>query len=526
MTILAALSARRRTSIEAVDIPTPIATWLFAESAAPYLTTAGDLPLAVGGGSPVTSSSPYGGGSALTLDGSSYLKLAAGSEGRLNLGAAAKTQVTVAAWVRRTVNGIGFVGGIWQEDNLDPRRQYGLFLDLPYYGGDNMTCMHISKLGGATPGYPYSRDYSANPSPLVTTNGAWQLHVGTYDGEYIRSYTNAILTAYVDYTDNMGQTYDKNPYYYPDGLNNTPGDFTVGAVKLTAGMNNYLTGQIAHLRVWDVALTPAQIAAVYAADSQSTTTTTTTGEPTTTTTTTKTPGAFDPADLSGLALWLDAQTLTLLDGDPVTAWDDSSATTTLTPSSTRPIYRTTGVAGGPGVEFGSGAFFQVSDTGIARNVAGFTVIAAVQANATAIANGAFFRAATPTSSSSRVQAYRNGSELKIGGRRLDSNSFQLAAASGVVSTSAPQILSWIFDFTNTYIFAYADGTLAASNTTFQTAGNTSDTASQSVLVGSTLAGAGYQCDAIIGELVVYKRALTETERAQVETYLSDKWGIA
>ena len=68
--------------------------------------------------------------------------------------------------------------------------------------------------------------------------------------------------------------------------------------------------------------------------------------------------------------------------------------------------------------------------------------------------------------------------------------------------------------------------LAASNTSFQSAGNTSDTASALILVGSTLATAGYQCDAIIGEMVVYRRALTGTERTQVETYLATKWSIA
>ncbi len=32
-------------------------------------------------------------------------------------------------------------------------------------------------------------------------------------------------------------------------------------------------------------------------------------------------------------------------------------------------------------------------------------------------------------------------------------------------------------------------------------------------------------DAVIGEVVIYNRILTPTERASVETYLATKWGV-
>lgn len=62
----------------------------------------------------------------------------------------------------------GFLGGIWQENNNDPRRQYGLFVDLPVYGGSEQVAGHVSFEGGATTGYPYSRDYSANTTRFYT----------------------------------------------------------------------------------------------------------------------------------------------------------------------------------------------------------------------------------------------------------------------------------------------------------------------------------------------------------------------
>lgn len=47
------------------------------------------------------------------------------------------------------------------------------------------------------------------------------------------------------FTDNQGQTYAKNPYYFPDGLGDNGGDFTVGAVRLTMAWTTILMGKSA-----------------------------------------------------------------------------------------------------------------------------------------------------------------------------------------------------------------------------------------------------------------------------------------
>ncbi|WP_139344426.1 hypothetical protein [Rathayibacter sp. VKM Ac-2630] len=44
--------------------------------------------------------------------------------------AASGDEVSVFALVRRRSEGTGFIAGMWQEDDGDPRRQYGLFIDL------------------------------------------------------------------------------------------------------------------------------------------------------------------------------------------------------------------------------------------------------------------------------------------------------------------------------------------------------------------------------------------------------------
>jgi hypothetical protein len=239
-----------------------IAEWTFAESTAPFYTTDGAFPLTQVGSVPRVTT-PWGYGVSITGS-PNYLIAASANLGGLNMGRFTNA-VTIAAWVYRTDTGTGFVAGAWQEDNNDPRRQYGLFIDLGSYGGSQMSCFHVSKLGAATPGYPFSIDYSA--SKTLVQNGRWEFHVGTYDGTYVRSYLNGTFTPYTNYTDNQSNTYDKNPYYFPSGLNATLCDFTVGAVKLTAGMNNFFEGDIAKLRVWNRALSAQEVARLYADES-------------------------------------------------------------------------------------------------------------------------------------------------------------------------------------------------------------------------------------------------------------------
>lgn len=245
-----------------VVAPRPLARWDFDAATGPWSTVDGDLPLATVAGAPTRAVTPWGYG--LTLDGSSALAIPAASIGRLNIGGRGGKAVTVAAWVKSTDTNAGFIAGAWQENNNDPRRQYGLFFDLPTYGGDDRVCFHVSRYGGATPGYPFSRDYSASPDTYA--NGVWNFMVGTYDGAQAISYLNGSAASYRGYTDPLGATYAKNPYAFPDGLNTVPVDFTVGACTLTSGLGNFAVATIARVRVWEQALTPQQVLELYRAE--------------------------------------------------------------------------------------------------------------------------------------------------------------------------------------------------------------------------------------------------------------------
>jgi len=206
---------------------------------------------------------PLSGYSALFRD-SAFLILPNSKTGKLNI--YGKNQgVTVMAWVKWEGK-TGFVGGMWNEYASGGKRQYGLFVNLPYYNGGDQVCGHISQTGKPTPPFPYSIDYSASEQKVE--KGQWQFVAFTYDGQHIRSYLNGEFgnrePELIDHTKGFpgyseGITHSKNPYFYPDGMGNNGSDFTVGAVLLARGMGNYFRGQIGGLAVFDRALSPEEI---------------------------------------------------------------------------------------------------------------------------------------------------------------------------------------------------------------------------------------------------------------------------
>lgn len=207
-------------------------------------------------------------GSAIVLDGESYLKIPYEQTGSLNVKSG---KVTVLAWVNKAEkSGIGFIAGMWNEYENGGKRQYGLFVSLPHYNGADQVCGHISRKGGATYPFPYSIDYSASSQKVPFEK--WTLVAFTYDGRHIRSYVDGKFgyrnpelikhtTGYKGYPNGLVQS--KNPYYYPDGIGDNGSDFTVGAVRLKRGMGNLYKGKIGAIAVYNRALSDAEILEIY-----------------------------------------------------------------------------------------------------------------------------------------------------------------------------------------------------------------------------------------------------------------------
>jgi len=208
-------------------------------------------------------------GYSIKLDGTNYLSLSNDRTGKLNLFGNGQ-EVTVLAFIKWSGKQTGFVGGMWNEYQDGGKRQYGLFVSLPYYNGGDQVCGHISKTGTATPPFPYSIDYSASKQKVAKNE--WCCIAFTYDGEYIKSYYNGRFLprepelikhtkGFDGYPDGLVQS--KNPYYYPDGMGNNGSDFTVGAVLLKRGMGNSFVGQIGGLAVFDKALSAGELESIH-----------------------------------------------------------------------------------------------------------------------------------------------------------------------------------------------------------------------------------------------------------------------
>ncbi len=154
-----------------------VALWDFKEAAGQYREARGKgtFPLKETNGTlPRIDEGPLSGYSAL-FDGKTYLSLPQAETGKLNIHGQ-NQGVTVMAWVKWSGEKTGFVGGMWNEYQDGGKRQYGLFVSLPYYNGRNQVCGHISQTGKPTPPFPYSIDYSASPQRYPPTNGAaWLL---------------------------------------------------------------------------------------------------------------------------------------------------------------------------------------------------------------------------------------------------------------------------------------------------------------------------------------------------------------
>ena len=202
-------------------------------------------------------------GQSVLFDGANYLFIPYAETGVLNVQTNA---VTVVAWIKRTGEQTGFIGGMWNEYQDGGKRQYGLFVSLPHYNGGDQVCGHISKDGGPTAPFPYSIDYSASKQKVPENK--WCCIAFTYDGKYIRSYYNGTFEErepeLIDHTAGFegypeGITQSKNPYYFPNGIGDNGSDFTVGAVMLKSGMGNLFKGQLGGLAVFNRALSDLEI---------------------------------------------------------------------------------------------------------------------------------------------------------------------------------------------------------------------------------------------------------------------------
>jgi hypothetical protein len=162
-----------------------------------------------------------------------------------------RDEVTVIVWVRREPKDhqeCQAIAGRWLE--TDRQRQYCLFIDLRIHDSAQQAALHVSAIGGPTPGERWCMDAAIGSTPVPLAS--WHCVVGTFARSEARLYVDGRLDTRERF----------NPYAYPGPLHASIADFTVGAVHRGGGMGNWFTGCLGGLAVCSTALDAVTVARV------------------------------------------------------------------------------------------------------------------------------------------------------------------------------------------------------------------------------------------------------------------------
>lgn len=238
---------------------------------------------------------------------------------------------------------------------------------------------------------------------------------------------------------------------------------------------------------------------------------------------------FNPLDLTP-QLWLDASdtaTITASSG-AVSQWDDKSGNGYHVTQATGANQPTTGSVTKNGlntIDFDGGDNLnRAPDTGLGQNVTGLTIYSVVKYDL--LGSRTVFALTTGTSTSTLrilLGANLTGDLLRVAGRTLDADSL-VTVTSSAKSTGVWYSQIGVFDYANTDLFQYVNGSLDGSTTSFQTATTTSNTQSQNLVIGDQALG-GSALDGSVGEILVYHSAHNSSLRQTVLQYLNNKWGL-
>ena len=233
---------------------------------------------------------------------------------------------------------------------------------------------------------------------------------------------------------------------------------------------------------------------------------------------------------AGMSLWLSADKGVTYDGDnKVSQWNDQSgndyhAVTHLM----QPLYVSNGINELPTIDFTSGTLKLSDGLDMFRNKAAATVVVVKQLLELTSGVKASFRATTDQSGFARVniEEGRTTDRYNVSGRRLDSDSFLVRNGTSSL-TDSPIIHSGVFDWENASASLYLDGIFDDNTTDFHTEGNSDDTDSELIVIGSgsNLTSISQGFNGYISEILAYDRVLSASDFTLLHNYLLNKYGI-
>lgn len=244
------------------------------------------------------------------------------------------------------------------------------------------------------------------------------------------------------------------------------------------------------------------------------------------------PTPWTPADTT-TQLWYDfgdSGTVTAVSNAVSQITDKSGNGRTLAQNITgrRPAYSATGLNG-----LGIASFDGSDDslekttpsTGLIQNIGAATAFALRKFDVSPTSNQfmLLIRSGTGTTRLA-LEGGRTSTLPGASGRRLDADSNQAIAGSTTITTGwALQAAE--FDWANATLNLYINGAMDATTSSFQTAGNTSDTAPSGILLGAfNSSGMTEFFDGSLAEIIVIP-AVDDDLRQRIEGYMLWKWGL-
>lgn len=215
--------------------------------------------------------------------------------------------------------------------------------------------------------------------------------------------------------------------------------------------------------------------------------------------------SFSPSSISGLLLWLKADSLALSNGNSVTTWGDSSGNghdmtfnVNAGNAGGTAVYNTNVLNGKPVVRLAGGGNF--------TNSLGDTISQPITIFSVSTTKDGFYLF-DGINSTNRIVSYCVGNVHFFAGGDIDS---------GVASSNSFADFCFVSNTTSSAV--YKNGTLAAT-------GNIGTNS----ITGFTLNNRNERTETInnneFAEFIVYLGALSDTDRIKVQNYISSKYGI-
>ena len=236
------------------------------------------------------------------------------------------------------------------------------------------------------------------------------------------------------------------------------------------------------------------------------------------------PAGFSPASVASLAAWYDASTSANLSlfGSSVAALSDKSgkANNLAQPASSRePTYTATGINGLGSIVFAGAQYLLSANTAFSTNLFNESTVFAVANQTNTVDSSILWSGAYLADPRWNLRLSETGVS------HFDANNKESGRLAAADKPTGAALWTASGSFGKHAQFLRKNGNLLASD-----AGPTaSASGSYPLALGETVSAQGgtasYPFSGQIGEVVVYNRALSSAESAEVEGYLACKWGL-